>query len=344
MSSSHVQTASVVIEYIWIDDSLNTRSKTRVIRIQADKLKISDIPEWNYDGSSTGQATGQDSEVIIRPRKLYGDPIRKGNCLMVICDTYNPDGSPHSTNTRYNANKLFEQHKDLHTWFGLEQEYFILSPDTNEPLGYNPQNTQGQYYCSVGTNNAYGRKIVDKHMFCCIYAGINISGTNSEVAPGQWEFQIGPCEGINAGDDLWVARHLLHKVAEEENVIITFDPKPLKGNWNGSGCHTNVSTIKTRNGYDTKTGLDCIYDAISKLEPLHNEHMKVYGSGNEERMTGDHETASYTVFTSGVANRGASIRIGNTNKKNKCGYFEDRRPSSNCDPYLTTSTITNTIA
>jgi glutamine synthetase len=97
-----------------------------------------------------------------------------------------------------------------------------------------------------------------------------------------------------------------------------------------------------RNGTDNKTGLDYINEAISRLSKRHEEHMKVYGSGNEERMTGEYETADFNKFSDGIANRGASVRRGHDTIKNKKGYFEDRRPSSNCDPYLVTSIIFKT--
>lgn len=340
-----------VVEYIWLGCNNELRSKTRVLDnldtvtidgVVTTYITINDIPIWNYDGSSTGQATGRDSEVIIKPRAIFNNPFGPPYDYMVICDTYLPDGSPLYNNARSEAHRLFEQKLEEEPWFGLEQEYFLIDPNTNKPLGFTNDGEQGQYYCSVGYENAFGRKLVDEHFRMCLQAGVKIGGINAEVAPGQWEFQIGPCTGIEAGDHLWVARYILQRLGERHGIIINFEPKPLKGDWNGSGCHTNYSTKNMREGTAEKTGLEFINEAIDKLSKNHLEDMKVYGLGNEERMTGAHETASYDVFTDGVANRGASVRRGNETIKNKKGYFEDRRPSSNCDPYLVTSAIFKT--
>jgi glutamine synthetase len=332
-----------VIEYIWLGGNNELRSKTRVLdNVNIATISIKDIPDWNYDGSSTGQATGRESEVIIKPKTLFNNPFGQPYDYIVLCDTYLPDGRPLYNNTRIVADTIFNQKLDEEPWFGLEQEYFLIDPTTNKPLGFDESGKQGQYYCSVGCENAFGRKFIDEHFRMCLFAGVKIGGINAEVAPGQWEFQIGPCVGIDAGDHLWTARYILQRLGEIHNVKIDLSPKPLKGDWNGSGCHTNYSTKNMREGNDEKTGLDYIDEAIDKLSKNHQEHMKVYGSGNEERMTGKHETASYTVFTDGVANRGASVRRGNETIKNKKGYFEDRRPSANCDPYLVTSAIFKT--
>jgi len=332
-----------LIEYVWIGGDNNPRAKTKVM--DKDVNSISDLSEWNYDGSSTNQAAGEDSEVIIKPCALFNDPFRRGNHKMVLCDTYRPDGTPVENNHRQWANKLFDQGLDEEPWYGLEQEYFLMDPNTQKPLGFPKNgfpNEQGQYYCSAGAQNAFGRQIVEEHLASCVYAGINISGVNAEVAPGQWEFQIGPCVGIEEGDHLWMARYLLNRVAEKHGVIVDLEPKPVKGDWNGSGCHANYSTKNMREGTDNKSGLEYIDEAIEKLSHKHMEHMEVYGSGNEQRMTGEHETASYDKFSHGVANRGASIRRGNQTVKDGKGYFEDRRPSSNCDPYLVTGKIFET--
>lgn len=339
------------IEYVWLGGNNELRSKTRVLLpgcAFALNSIVEMLPEWNYDGSSTYQADGVDSEVIIKPRALFKDPFR-GNPsynFMVLCDTYKPDGTPLTNNHRVKAVELFNQKVEEEPWFGIEQEYYLYDNDTNKPLGFPinglPLRAQGPYYCAVGSNNVFGRDIVDKHLEYCIEAGIKISGINAEVAPGQWEFQIGPCIGIEEGDHLMMARYILERLTEQYNVYINYDPKPLEGDWNGSGCHTNYSTKNMREGTSEKKGIEYINEAVDKLSLKHDEHMKVYGSGNEKRMTGKHETADYNSFTSGIANRGASVRIGNANYKNEKGYFEDRRPSSNCDPYLVTSKIFET--
>lgn len=328
------------VEYIWLGGKDEFRSKTRILE-NIEELK--DVPIWNFDGSSTLQASGKDSEIIIKPVSLFHNPLIGKNHKLVLCDTYTPKDKICKNNHRPWALKIMNKHKIHEPMFGLEQEYFLINPYDGKPLGFIENQSQGQFYCGVGTYNTFGNIIVEEHMHACLEAGIQLSGINAEVAPGQWEFQVGPCIGIDAGDHLLMARYLLIKIAQKYNTIVCFEPKPLKGEWNGSGCHTNFSTKNMRNGTKRKKGIKFIYEAINKLSKKHKEHMEVYGHGNEERMTGKHETASYDTFSSGIANRGASIRIGNMNYKNKKGYFEDRRPSSNCNPYLVTGKLVDTI-
>lgn len=357
MVRGNIRLPFVVVEYVWLGGKKELRSKVRVIHTK-DFKGLKDIPEWNFDGSSTAQAEGIDSDVIIKPRSLFTDPSRP-NGFIVMCDTWISDDKPHETNRRHWAEEIFNKNLDAEPWFGIEQEYFLMDKDTGKPLGcpdfVASQPKQGQYYCSNGTGNAMGREIVEKHMHLCLSAGIKLSGTNAEVAPSQWEYQVGPCTGIDSGDQLWISRFILIRVAEKHGVVVNFHPKPLgenMGEWNGSGCHTNYSTKNMREGAagktgpgktgPGKTGLDFINDALEKLDKNHMKHMAVYGEGNEDRMTGKYETARYDTFTKGIANRGASIRIGNKTFKDKKGYFEDRRPSSNMDPYDVTGIMFET--
>jgi len=338
----------VQAEYVWLGalGDLAFEGSTQDLRSKArtfDKKpkSLADLPEWNYDGSSTGQAPGHNSEVLLRPRALFRDPFRGGDNILVLADTYDNLGNPLPTNTRAPADAVFQQALGEEPWYGLEQEYTIYTLD-REPIGW-PKGgypaPQGPYYCGAGADKAFGRHLVEAHYRACLYAGVKISGINGEVMPGQWEFQVGPATGIEAGDHLWIARYIMHRLAESFGVLVSFHPKPVtKGDWNGAGCHTNYSTKAMRE----KGGYAVIEKAIAKLGNKHDEHIKLYGEHNELRLTGKHETASIHNFSSGVANRGASIRIPTETAKNQYGYFEDRRPASNMDPYVVTAKIFQT--
>lgn len=335
-----------LLEYVWVDAFGNTRSKTKVMANPPASLssngsvKLAQLPSWNYDGSSTGQADGTDSEVILKPCAIFNDPFRSGdNAKLVLCDTYLPNGDPHPSNTRYYANQKFNRALELSPLFGIEQEFFITK--NGWPIGF-PENRfdqpspQGPYYCSAG-ESAIGRDCVEKAFIRGLEAGLALTGMNAEVAPSQWEIQV-CAPGINCADQLTILRYILNRTAEDYGCGISLDPKPVEGDWNGSGCHTNFSTGPMRQ----PGGYDAIISAISRLGERHAHHMKEYGDRNDLRMTGQHETASYHKFSYGVANRGASIRIPRETEKEGKGYLEDRRPASNMDPYVVTSMIFET--
>jgi glutamine synthetase len=248
------------------------------------------------------------------------------------------------SNTRKAAAAAFETAEAAAAvpWFGLEQEYTLFNLDGVTPLGW-PRNgfpgAQGPYYCGAGADRSFGRAVPEAHYRACLYAGLDISGINAEVMPGQWEYQIGPSVGIAAADQTWISRYLLDRVCEEFSVVASIHPKPIKGDWNGAGMHINFSTKQMRE----PGGMSDIIKAIDKLGARHAEHIAVYGEDNDQRLTGLHETASIDEFSYGVANRGCSIRIGRDTNKDGYGYFEDRRPASNVDPYLACGKIMSTI-
>jgi len=330
--------------YVWIDGTgENLRCKTRTV--DEDPLKPKDLPIWNFDGSSTGQAEGSNSDVYLHPVAIYPDPFRRGKNKLVLCETYNYKGEVIETNKRKSCLEVMEKSKDQIPWFGIEQEFTLQDIDM-QPYGWPKHGypgPQGPYYCGVGANKVYGRQIVEAHYRCMLYSGITVAGTNAEVMPAQWEFQVGPCEGIKMGDELWMARFLLHRVCEDFGIAVTLDPKPIPGDWNGAGCHTNFSTKAMRD----EGGIKAIEQAILRLERRHSRHIIVYdanqGMDNRRRLTGHHETARYDQFSAGVANRGASIRIPRQVGAEGKGYFEDRRPASNCDPYIVTERIVRTV-
>jgi glutamine synthetase len=315
-------------EYIWLGGNGEFRSKVKVSEVG------SPITEWNYDGSSTGQASDSgNTEINLRPVYQCINPFNKQfKSTLVLCETY--ESNSNSLTDRQKAVEIFNQNPTAHPWFGLEQEYFFSTTPTN--IFFEKHEEQGRFYCGVGLP-AIQRKIVEEHLDACLTANIQISGTNAEVAPNQWEFQIGPCEGIAAADQLLMARYLLERIAEKYGLFICYEPKPF-AKYNGSGCHTNFSTISMREA----GGISEIVDCMAKLESKHKEHLEIYGNDNENRLTGKHETSSMDVFTYGYGTRNTSVRIPNQVVKNGCGYFEDRRPASNMNPYVVTSAIFKT--
>jgi glutamine synthetase len=181
-------------------------------------------------------------------------------------------------------------------------------------------------------------------MAACLTAGLTISGINAEVSKDQWEFQIGPSEGIHAADELLMGRYLLERIAEKYQKIICYDPKPFEF-INGSGCHTNFSTklMRDKDSTSNANGINEIHRVIQNMEKHHAEDIQQYGANNDKRLSGIHETSSYDKFSWGVANRGASVRINNNTHRDGFGYFEDRRPAANMDPYLVTSILMHRV-
>lgn len=327
-------------EYIWIDGTepvALVRSKTRVLEDGAE------IKEWGFDGSSTNQAPGANSDCVLNPVFITRDPTRNPDDRLVLCEVLLPGtNEPHPSNTRAACVEVAEKYADHETWFGLEQEYTFFRD--GRPLGwpvkghYYPA-PQGPYYCGVGAVEVAGREIVEAHTTACMEAGLTISGTNAEVMLAQWEFQIGPCGPVEVGDQVWMARYLLYRIAEDFGVNASITAKPIEGDWNGAGCHTNFSTKEMREGWDPLITACEALGAPGKPE----EHLAGYGHGYEARLTGLHETAHFSEYRYGVSDRGASVRIPWQVAIDKKGYVEDRRPNANCDPYVVARLITNTI-
>src|ERR1700677_2667146 len=332
--------AKYKLEYIWLDGYEpvpNLRGKTQIKEFSGFP-KLEDLPMWGFDGSSTRQAEGHNSDCMLKPVAVFPDSTKK-NGVLVMCEVMMPDGkTPHPSNGR--ATIL----DDPGAWFGFEQEYFLFKD--GKPLGF-PCGSgypypQGLYYTGVGYDSVgcIAREIVDKHLELCLAAGINHEGINAEVAKGQWEFQIFGKGSKTAADQMWMARYLMMRLCEKYEVDVELHCKPIKGDWNGSGMHTNFSTKHLRD-VGGKEYLEALMKAFKDNIP---EHIAVYGPDNHLRLTGLHETQAIDKFSYGLSDRGASVRLPvNFIKNGYKGYLEDRRPNSEADPYQIVSRILKTI-
>lgn len=330
-----------IAEYIWIDGTKPTpllRSKTKIFVKQPESF-----PAWQFDGSSTSQAEGSYSDCLLRPAYYIKDPLRDGDAYLVLCEVHNADGSPHKSNKRAELREVMEQAKIHDPTIAFEQEYTLFKG--SRPLGFSTERrypaAQGPYYCGVGADEVYGRPLVEAHLAACLEAGIALTGINAEVMPGQWEFQCGgpDIDPLTASDHLWLARWLLYRIGEDHGISATLDPKPVPGDWNGAGMHTNFSTATMR----AEDGIKEIIRACKALGEHVGEHLEVYGYGNERRLTGAHETCSYREFKFGIADRTASIRIPLMVANENRGYLEDRRPAANADPYEVSTAILKSV-
>ena len=327
------------LEYIWLDGYQPTqslRSKTKIVDDFSGA--VADAPIWAFDGSSTEQADGSASDCLLKPVSVFADPDRfGGDGWLVMAEVLSADGNAHASNGRATIDD-----DDNEFWFGFEQEYTIIDPETRRPLGFPKEGfpaPQGPYYTSVGTQNAYGRELVDEHLHLCLAAGLNVEGINADVMLGQWEFQIFAKGAGRSGDEIWVGRYLLERTAEKYGLVIDWHPKPIKGDWNGSGMHANFSNDAMRTAGNKETFIQICEEFSKHIQ----EHIAVYGADNDQRLTGLHETQAIDKFSYGEYDRGASIRIPiGTIDDGWKGRLEDRRPASNADPYKVAAVIIKT--
>ena len=342
------------LEYIWLDGNENKkiRSKVRYSMISqtAPGGILSNIPEWSFDGSSTNQAETSDSDCILKPVRVFPNAMESRGqnqmpSLYVLCEVYNRDGTPHKTNTRRKLQKNFELSSKENIWISVEQEFVITDPFSGMPHGWKDYDSetpppQGDYYCGVGSNTNKGRHVIEAHANLCLQSGIAYDGFHPEVMLSQWEYQLGPGNPLDIADQLWFSRFLLQRLTERMDMAISYDPKPMSGDWNGSGAHINFSTRYMREEAD----MDYMNLVCANMQETHDKAIAAYGENNDKRLTGKHETSSIDKYTWGISDRSASIRIPiSTIKDGGLGYLEDRRPSANMDPYEAFSYLISTV-
>lgn len=331
------------VEYIWIDGTgENVRSKSRTLEYIPDNHK--EVPTWGCNGIASMLPVSKESDVLLVPIAMYNDPFRRSNNKLVLCDTYDQDGKPLPTNNRKCCVEAVNKVCDQEIMWGLEQQYLLMDMDERPygwPVMLGEPRRHRTYYSGIGGNKVFGREIAECHYRACLYAGVQIGSIHPDAVPGQWEFQVGVVPGIKGADDLWVGRYILGRIAEEYGLHICMHPKRFD-NFPGCSCHVNFSTKTTRQD----NGLSILEGFMEKLSKRHEAHLKRYdpygGEQNKLRLTGQEGNSAVDKFTCGVGDKDLSVRVTKDTAMKKKGYMEDRRPSSNCDPYAACDMIIRT--
>lgn len=301
----HIQ--HTIVDYVWIGEDGDLKSKTKIFYKIIER--VDELPVFSYDSILSNSP--ESSEIFVYPKRLFRCPFRRPYGAIVMCDTHNSKNTL-VDNHRHRAKKIFSTFADQKPYFGLTQMFSIatIGIDDNQEN----KNELSDKYCSVGAQNVIGRDISEDHLEACMYAGINVSGTNVGKHLGEWEFHLHPSEGLDAADQLWIARYILEKTAEKYHTQIIYDAHP------DAKCYVSFSTQSMRE----EGGLNVIMSTIEKLKIKHREHLKYYGC----------DTSKFDEFNCAIGNRKASIRVPTNTYKNKRGCLEDRRPPANMNPYL----------
>ena len=350
----------VQVTYVWNDGRTDrTKSKSRVLSHVP--VTAADVPVWGFGMVIQDPVSGKPvaADHFLRPIRLYKDPFRGGSNRIVLCDTLDESGSaPASYNTRVALKEIADAVADSHEpWIGIEQEYVLMESGLGydstgqRPLGwpvsgFPDRDSLYEYMHGVGGDVVIGREIHESAYRAALYAGVGVFGENSEAMPAQWEFQVGPSDPLKCADDIWMLRFILARTAESFRSCLCIQPRAVEGKgWLGTGMHVNVSTRGTR---VEGQGMQAIKAAIEKLAPAHQEYLRLCdreeGRANARRLVSPYLSAGRPEeFTSGIANRRASVRIPQACVNATAGYFEDRRPAGNADPYRVIQHLLRTI-
>lgn len=349
----------VMAEYIWLGSS-GADLKSRTVVLDEQPASPEDLPIAEIDGSSYGQAAEESCEIYLQPKKIFADPFRGGNHILVLCDTYVPplachavadpweNMAPHISNHRAACEEVMKQATQQQPVFTMQQDYTLISDGCPPSGGFLMGETPG-----VPINNSpglsekaaarLGREVSELHMHACLSAGLSYSGSHAS-STHQYGYKIGPCLGLDMGDQLALSRFLLHRIAQHSAAGIHYDSLGALGGASGNKCTVQFSTACSR---DPISGLSAIQDMMERLACSHLVTLSGCGlatadshsSGSWHSSSGFSEPIAPTGnarFTVALGSRHAAIMVPTSTLLNKCGPILDRRPPAGSDPYLTT--------
>jgi len=357
MSSGLNLSSRCFVEYVWLGGSGQAgdiRTYTRVL--SSAPGSFDSTPHLELLASEAGMSADQSAVVLLQPRVMFADPFRQGSHVMVLCDPLVPEqldahgtvvapSRPHEQNNRAACVEITERASARRPWITFDQEYTLIDPATEWPLGWPahgtprsmPGTAQGQTPASFLASK--GRDVAELHARFCVHAGVNIAKFGPTDVPGVWKFQVGPGEGTSAADHLWMARFLMSRVCESLGALVSWDPKPVPGDWPGCGCRVRFSTTETRVAGNGWFEMERQLQRLQQLEK-HRMHIQAYGIGLERR-TGPVVGEIPPIWTVGEGQE-SPLYIPTKALKRRGGYWVDARPGASVDPYIAALLLVST--
>ncbi len=311
------------------------------MNIHVDQLEKALNNENMLDGSSIeGFRTIETSDMVFHPDRntFQVMPWKEGDrgVARVICDIYNPDGTPFDGCPRNNLKRVLADVKKQGFIFnvGPELEFFLFEKDPDGSISTRTHDTGGYY--DLGPDDQ-GEIVRSEIVEALETLGFEMEADHHEVAQGQHEIDFKYADALTQADRVTTAKIITRKIAANHGLHATFIPKPVFGA-NGSGMHCNQSLahLDGKNAFFDEKGdyqlsatshhfigglLSNVRGITAILNPLINSY---------KRLVPGYEAPVYVAWS--AANRSALLRI--PAKRGNATRVELRSPDPAANPYL----------
>ncbi|MBP7211843.1 type I glutamate--ammonia ligase [bacterium] len=306
-----------------------------------DKILANEIM---LDGSSIkGFRSIETSDMFFHPDKNtfqilpWGD--KEARSARVICDIYNPDGTPFEGCPRCNLKRVMKEAEKLgfSMNMGPEAEFFLFEKKDGA-VTTTTQDKAGYY--DVGPDDL-GEKVRADIVLALQEMGFDIEASHHEVADGQHEIDFKYADILTTADNVTTFKVAVKAIAAEHNLHATFMPKPIFG-INGSGMHCNVSLFKDGKNsfYDENSEYQLSDVALYSIGGMLKHIKSITAITNPtvnsfKRLVPGYEAPVYLAWS--LANRSALLRV--PAKRGNATRVELRSPDPSCNPYLAFAAI-----
>ncbi|MFD1336201.1 type I glutamate--ammonia ligase [Oceanobacillus iheyensis] len=324
-------------------DMLGTIKNVEIPYSQLDKALDN---KMTFDGSSIeGFVRIEESDMLLYPDLdtfvVFPWTSEKGKVARLICDIYNPDGTPFEGCPRYNLKRNLKKMEELGFDafnIGTEPEFFLFKLDEKgEPTL--ELNDHGGYFDLAPTD--LGENCRRDIVLELEEMGFEIEASHHEVAPGQHEIDFKYSDAVKHADDIQTFKLVVKTIARKHNLHATFMPKPLFG-VNGSGMHVNMSLFNGKENafYDTSGELELSNTAYQFIAGIIKHATNFTAVTNPtvnsyKRLVPGYEAPCYVAWSG--SNRSPLIRI--PSSRGLSTRIEVRSVDPAANPYMALSVL-----